>query len=592
MRNAKIRKHKDGKYTQIQYRGNFEGVNILEIAKLQVCGTSVEILMSRPIPAGLVGGYVTVLYADPLWENLTKTVVFRSVVTKDVVSSDRVIPIPHEVVEQDGKHLMVGIYGTWEDGSLVIPTLWADLGLIVESVDPSGDHSTEASLPVWAQLVDHVENLKNQHAVLYTNQELTQEQQAQARMNIGAVSRELFQITEGTVVYKQINLLEDLSIFTEGKYCNVNNGGIEEWPTYCCTEEFIPFSAEDRLYTHFTINNGNFAYPHIVYYDANYRYIGGEFGSSLEQSEYEGNTVAFYNVPENTSYIRIDITKNLITEELYKNTFLYRVTDTIKNRSVEIPGLILPKGNLEGKTIVNFGDSIFGMRRPPEDISTALAELTGARVYNCGFGGCHMSKHPASTYNPFCMCNLADAVVSGDWTTQDEAVAVTGDGAVPSYFATALDILKGLNFANVDIITIAYGTNDFTGSDALDDPEDALSKDTYAGALRYSIETLLAAYPHLKIFLCSQTYRFWMDESGVFTEDSDTRVNSKGAKLTDFVAKTEEVAREYHLPFIDNYYGLGFNKFNRSAYFYETDGTHPMLAGCKRIAERMARKLY
>jgi hypothetical protein len=48
---------------------------------------------------------------------------------------------------------------------------------------------------------------------------------------------------------------------------------------------------------------------------------------------------------------------------------------------------------LAGKTIVNFGDSIFGKRRPPNDISTEIARLTGATVHNCGFGGCRMSAH-------------------------------------------------------------------------------------------------------------------------------------------------------------------------------------------------------
>jgi lysophospholipase L1-like esterase len=104
------------------------------------------------------------------------------------------------------------------------------------------------------------------------------------------------------------------------------------------------------------------------------------------------------------------------------------------------------------------------------------------------------------------------------------------------------------------------------------------------------VETLLNAYPHLKIFVCSQTYRFWVDSSNVFIDDSDTHVYG-GAKLTDFVAKTKEVAKEYHLPYIDNY-DIGMNKYNRSYYFSATDGTHPLTTGCHLIAQHIAKELF
>lgn len=247
---------------------------------------------------------------------------------------------------------------------------------------------------------------------------------------------------------------------------------------------------------------------------------------------------------------------------------------------------------LKGKTIVNFGDSIFGKRRPPEDISTELERLTGATVHNCGFGGCRMAMHPMTNYGAFSMYKLADAIVSGDWTEQDAAIADTTQAeAVPSYFSEGLAILKGLDFSEVDIVTIAYGTNDFTGGINLENADNAYDTNTFAGALRYSVEMLLTAYPHLKIFVCSQTYRFWMDASNVFTEDSDTKTNGNGVKLTDFVEKTEEVAKEYHLPYINNY-DIGMNKFNRSQYFPATDGTHPLTTGCHLIAAHIAKKLF
>ena len=245
---------------------------------------------------------------------------------------------------------------------------------------------------------------------------------------------------------------------------------------------------------------------------------------------------------------------------------------------------------LNGKTIVNFGDSIFGNRRPPNDISTEIARLTGATVHNCGFGGCRMSSHTQPTqFAAFSMYRLADAIANNDWTLQDTAVSQTGWG-MPSYFPEALTLLKSIDFSKVDIITIAYGTNDFASGKGLSDAENNKDTTTFAGALRYSIETLLGAYPHLKIFVCSQIYRFWLDDNGEFSADSDTKMFG-GVKLTEYVAKTKEVAEEYHIPYIDNY-NIGMNKCNRSVYFSSTDGTHPIPAGCNLMAANIAKKLF
>lgn len=243
---------------------------------------------------------------------------------------------------------------------------------------------------------------------------------------------------------------------------------------------------------------------------------------------------------------------------------------------------------LYGKTIVNFGDSIFGNYQFPNDISTEIAKLTGATVHNCGFGGCQMSEHSIEDYKPFSMCKLADAITTGDFTTQDEKANGT---VVPSYFKSHVDLLKSIDFTDVDIVTIAYGTNDFTSGDALENADNNKDATKFAGALRYSIETLLNTYPHLKIFVCSQTYRFWYDDSGNFSEDSDTKTFSSGLKLTDFVEKTKEVAEEYHLPFVNNY-NIGMNKYNRSVYFSSADGTHPKLVGRHLIASHIAKELF
>lgn len=242
---------------------------------------------------------------------------------------------------------------------------------------------------------------------------------------------------------------------------------------------------------------------------------------------------------------------------------------------------------LKGKIIANFGDSIFGKCRPPEDISTYISKYTDAVTYNLGFGGCRMSEHSLKHFDRFGMYRIADAVTSGDFTLQDESFSypVVGE-ALPDYFTEGLATLKSIDFSKVDIATIAYGTNDFTASRPLEGA-DRYDITSFGGALRYSIEKLSKAFPNMKLVICSQTYRFWRKD-GVVTDDSNTRYCGEN-KLTDFVKKTKEIADEYGLDYINNYDGeVVINEANRNVCFSETDGTHPILPGIKIIAENIS----
>lgn len=124
----------------------------MEIAVLQVNKFCIHIQEQEVIPRGIRGGRIRLLYADPIWDGLRKTVVFRGCTTKDVISDESVVEIPGEVVAVPMGNLLVGVYGVDDANNLVVPTLWVNLGPIQPAADPSGDASTEPSLPVWAQL--------------------------------------------------------------------------------------------------------------------------------------------------------------------------------------------------------------------------------------------------------------------------------------------------------------------------------------------------------------------------------------------------------------------------------------------------------
>ena len=232
---------------------------------------------------------------------------------------------------------------------------------------------------------------------------------------------------------------------------------------------------------------------------------------------------------------------------------------------------------LKDKTVVCFGDSLFGMYRGADSAPAFIAESTGATVHNVGFGGCRMSVHPTSGYAAFSMWALAKAIVENNWTTQD-AQASSGS----AYFPDQLALLKSIDFSTVDYVVIHYGTNDFGAGTAvsIDNANDHDDYNTLCGALRYSIEKLHGAYPKLKIFVSLPVFRFWTSNN--VTTYSDTYLNH-GMKLTEFVEALRSTASEYNLPVIDGYYGLGINKANASTFL--SDGTHHNADGRERFGE-------
>lgn len=130
------------------------------IAKIHVNGVQASVKACQRIPVGAVGLKLQIDYDGDAWAGLSKTVVFRGCVTKDVVDAGTEVTIPPEVIADCGNSLQVGIYGINSAGSLVIPTLWADLGRVYYAADPSGDETTEDTLPVWAQLQAEISALK------------------------------------------------------------------------------------------------------------------------------------------------------------------------------------------------------------------------------------------------------------------------------------------------------------------------------------------------------------------------------------------------------------------------------------------------
>lgn len=155
------------------------------------------------LTSGMVGAEVEFLFSDE-WAPLIKTAVFIAGSQKRVVLEgawrDNICIIPHECLAESDVHLLVGVYGTNIGGSLVIPTVYADLGMIWTGADADGETGTEASPELWAQLqaqLDLKESSENK--VTFLSEASTDEQYPSSKAVYEAIAAGGSVVIEGTV---------------------------------------------------------------------------------------------------------------------------------------------------------------------------------------------------------------------------------------------------------------------------------------------------------------------------------------------------------------------------------------------------------
>lgn len=135
----------------------------MEIAKINIIGTSVVVSDLKTVTSGMVGATVGITY-DDTWDGLNKQVVFKTAFK--TVNADGTA-VPPELLQISGSVLRVGVYGYTEDGTIVIPTVYANLGRIMPGADPEGDEAAKPTNPIWMDAVNTAKNAdrKSQEAL-------------------------------------------------------------------------------------------------------------------------------------------------------------------------------------------------------------------------------------------------------------------------------------------------------------------------------------------------------------------------------------------------------------------------------------------
>lgn len=140
---------------------------------IDVSGASATVWKQDILTSGMVGAEAVFRF-DEDWDAMGKTVVFRAGnITKDATVLDSIAKIPHEVLAIPGIPLEIGVYGTADDGAIVIPTVWASTRPIQPGADPSGDTSMDPSQPAWSQMQEQLNHMyKTSEAINKAKEEM------------------------------------------------------------------------------------------------------------------------------------------------------------------------------------------------------------------------------------------------------------------------------------------------------------------------------------------------------------------------------------------------------------------------------------
>lgn len=125
--------------------------------KIHVSTADITVLSTETLTAGRAGLQCAVFFSDD-WDGLVRQAVFRGCAAKDVTVSGSVIDVPHECLAESGYTLTVGLRGENEDGTVVIPTVWAALGEIQSAAELSGEEGEEPTPSIIAQIQRTAEN--------------------------------------------------------------------------------------------------------------------------------------------------------------------------------------------------------------------------------------------------------------------------------------------------------------------------------------------------------------------------------------------------------------------------------------------------
>ncbi len=256
--------------------------------------------------------------------------------------------------------------------------------------------------------------------------------------------------------------------------------------------------------------------------------------------------------------------------------------------------------SLKGLNIVNFGDSIYGIWRNETSVSGRLEQYTDAKCYNAGISGATFAfSWDSGDY--YTMHRMATYIENEDFHPMKRTLDMFMKPKNPdSYFFDTHAMLKDIDWAEIDVITIQYGTNDFTNNGMITgnesekqrgyftkaNPEKGLYKPCehyyLDDAVKYTLNTIRKSHPHIRVVVLTPTPRY---------DFVDEPYNDNGYELKDYAEHIKKVCDEWGVPCLDAYNEVGINDETYRQYFDGDDLVHLNGAGRSLLAEYIADNL-
>lgn len=221
---------------------------------------------------------------------------------------------------------------------------------------------------------------------------------------------------------------------------------------------------------------------------------------------------------------------------------LRTLTERLRNAPPDYP-------DYSGATLIFFGDSVFGNYSGGMSIPGIINGLTGAAVYNLGFGGSCASFIDQTRFS------LPEMVA---------AFFAKNTSFFPEESQAHSELIRYCSSAAVDGKDICYiinfGLNDYFDGCPIRS-EDPWDNATYTGAIRTAVALIKEHSPESRIILCTPNY-------------SPVALGKPTAgDLKDYADAVLALAEELDVDVTDNFHGLDINAANYEQYL--EGGIHP-----------------
>lgn len=229
----------------------------------------------------------------------------------------------------------------------------------------------------------------------------------------------------------------------------------------------------------------------------------------------------------------------------------------------------------DGLQILFLGDDLLTYGAPETGIPYLTAQATDAQIYNCAFPGSTMSSRNLifdENYgnDVFSFARLAFCIRSNDYALIDyykENATIYN-----SSFDETIETLKNIDFNDIDIIFLCYGTYDYLNGHTTTDINNPSAVDAVTGALTAGIDAIHETYPHIRFVIMSPAYCFYDEGNGMLSSCYLRRVGLTNETMGGYVAAINAICIELNVTFLDNFFGTPLTE--ETAQEYMDDATH------------------